>query len=181
VSGQQREPGVLAAGGGADAGDLSQRDPLLRLIGKVHRVIGKVHRAVWYALAALALLGIGLAVGVSIPPSPGTPLTEQATVTWVNEGLPPPAGGGGPATFLARPDGARQAQSFDLSDTAEWRTAQNAGWTEGTIPSCMVPLMHGRPARDGVGDVRARIRFGVVLIQPPDGGSDDVVVWVECL
>jgi hypothetical protein len=181
VNGQQRGLGVLAADDGADAGDVSQRDPLVLLIGKARRVIAKVHRAVWFTLAALALLGIGVAVGVSIPPSPGTPVTEQAMVTWVNEGLPPPAGGGGPAEFLARVDGARQAQPFELSDTAEWQLAQNPGWTEGTMPSCMVPQVHGRPARDGFGHVRARIKFGVVHVQPPDGPTEDVVVWVECL
>ncbi len=48
------------------------------------------------------------------------------------------------------------------------------------MPPCMIPPVHGRPAPHGIGDVRARIRFGVLHVPLPDGQTDDVVVWVEC-
>jgi hypothetical protein len=122
-----------------------------------------------------------VAIGVSIPPSPGTPSVEQGIVTFVNEGLPPPNGSGGPPLFLARLDGARRAQIFELSDIVEWTTPDNASWTEGAIPPCMAPVLRGQPARNGFGNVRARIRFGVLHVELPDGQTADLVVWVKCL
>lgn len=173
-----RDHSVHAAAGDADARDLSRQDPLLRFIGAMRR---NPWRAVCFWLAALALLGGAVAVGVSVAPRPGTPSVEQGVVTWVNEGLPAPAGVGGPRQFLARLGGARRPQVFDLLDSALWRTAGNGGWTEGSIPSCMVPVVHGQPAPDGFGHVRARIRFGALHLRLPDGQIDNVAVWVVCL
>jgi len=173
-----RDHSVQVVAGSADEGDLRRQDPLVRLIAIIRR---KPWRLVWYGLIALALLGGGLAAGVSAAPGSGTPSVEQGVVTWVNEGLLPPDGAGDPPQFLARLPGERRAQVFDLLDSALWRTAGNAGWTEGGMPSCMVPVERGRPARDGIGHVRARIRFGVLRVRLPEGLIDDVAVWVVCL
>jgi hypothetical protein len=177
VSTMHGDRGVQAAGN-ADAGDLRRQDPLLRLMGTIRR---KPWRSGCYGLAALALLGGGVAAGMAVAPSPGTPSVKQGVVTWVNEGLPRSDGSGGPPQFLVRFDWARRPQVFDLLGSALWTTAGNAGWTEGGIPSCMIPVVHGRPARAGFGHVRARIRFGALHVRLPDGQLDDVAVWVECL
>ena len=175
MSRDPREPGVIIADRDTDAGDLSRQDPLLKLLRNIPR-------AVWYGLAALALVAvlvsIGVAWGVSMQSGQGTPSVEQGLVTWVNVGLPPPKGGGGPAEFLARVAGQPRATAFELSDTAGWYTAGSTGWYSGTMPSCLVPR-HGRTARFGFGAVHVRIRFGVVHVAM--SGSADVVVWVECL
>jgi hypothetical protein len=161
----------------ADAGGPNRPDPLLLAIRALRR---RVPRTVWLGLAALALLGTGAATGTFISSRPGAPSTEQALVTWVNEGLPPPIGSGGPAQFAARLNGASQTANFTLSDTAEWTTAGNAGWTMGTMPPCMIPLFRGRPAHHGLGHVRVQITMGVVHVQLPDGQTEDLVVWVKC-
>lgn len=184
MSDQQGEPGGSAAGRGAGATGLSRQGPLAGLIGKIGA-------KPLYGLAALALVGIGVAVGVSIPSSSATPAVEQGTVTWVNEGAPAtwaykgqPVTAGSPVEFLARLDGARHAQVFGLASDFEWTTAGNAGWTEGSptgsVPPCMVPMVHGRLAPGGIGHVRARIRFGVVPQPMPDGATFDVAIWVQC-
>jgi hypothetical protein len=170
------EQNDLAARDGIAPDDPARRDPLVVLLRMVPR------RA-WYGLAALALAGIGVLIGVFISSHAGAPVVEKGTVTWVNEGLPD--AGGGTAVFLARLDGTRTARTFILANFVQWSTGENSTWqVPGSlppIPACMVPARHGRKSRDGVGPVRAHIRFGVVHVPMPDGEQEDVAVWVECL
>ena len=145
-------------------------------------LLRRLPRAAWFGLAALALAGVGVLIGVAISPNAATPLVEQGTVTWVNEGLP--RAGGGPAIFLARLDGMSTAQTFILANFVQWSKAGLAGWqvpgSPPPIPACMVPVRHAKTSHDGVGPVRAHIRFGVVHVPMPDGEQENVAVWVEC-
>ena len=143
--------------------------------------VQRLPRRVWYGLALLVLVGTGILIGRALPSTAVTPVVEQGTVTFVNEGLPPV---GGPADFAARLDGMSTSQDFTLANFVQWTNSGNDAWqlpgSLPPIPSCMVPSAHSRRGGDGFGSVRAHIKFGVVRVPMPDGELDPVVVWVQC-
>jgi hypothetical protein len=111
---RQLEPDGRAAHDGDRSDDLARRDPFVMLVQRLPKMV-------WYGLAVLALVGAGVLIGGALSSPAGLPRVEQGTVTWVNEGLPP---GGGPALFLARPDGMSATQTFICRTSSSGRMAE---------------------------------------------------------
>lgn len=112
------------------------------------------------SLAALALLGIGFALGFLTPHRYATPAIEAGTVRLV---------GGDGSEILVQPDGSSVTQSFAL-DPLLWYSPASKSWTSGSRPSCMTPLSHGQ-----------HITFGVVWGNPTaDAPGGPAVIWLKC-
>ncbi len=127
-------------------------------------------------IVVLVAVAVGFWIGQKIPTDTATPRNVTGVVTWINTGLGSGPASGGEAEFVFRPTGSTTTVDLALPNDVAWYSAGT--WSEGGIPSCLVPYKGG--TEQSLGPVHAPVTLGFVHVS---GSSqvDGIIVTATCL